>query len=198
MRTMGWNAAVSVVSVLALQASVRAGLMPHDGGHNKPICDSADCPICPDRTTNVLPRWALENPVSYDRPAPVRQVRQFPDAPGSLALFLCAMGSFGAWELTRSARKCHPFHAPAWLHTGGPSQSGHVHRMTLIDQTLRPCRFDSFTAAQTPRRRPHPCIQPVKKKGQSSIRPAGPRGPPVTRPDYVRTQNSSPVTGEIQ
>ncbi len=54
------------------------------------------------------------------------EVKEFPPAPSSAALFLSAALSAGAWRLGRSARQLHLSHLPDWYHTGGARQVGYA------------------------------------------------------------------------
>ena len=67
--------------------------------------------------------------------------RQLPPGPGSTGLFLSAVGSLGAWHLSRSARRLHLLHVPDWYHTGGPTQIGHAFAFELAFNALPPCSY---------------------------------------------------------
>jgi hypothetical protein len=55
-----------------------------------------------------------------------------PSGPDSTGLFLSALGTLGAWQLGRSARKLHLGYLPEWYHAEGPSQVGHA-RVAELD-----------------------------------------------------------------
>ena len=103
-------------------------------------------------------------------------VRELPEAPNSAALFLCALGSLGAWHLTRSARKLHFGSIPEWYHTGGPVQIGHAVPVDLSQW--------GFSCHDRPDHDPQPCadVFPTRAPTYSSqvpLIPAAPRGPPL-------------------
>jgi len=74
------------------------------------------------------------------------EVKQLPPAPDSAALFLCGLGTLGALQLTRSAKKLHWGNVPSWFHTGGPAQIGNSHALNLdLIDALPVCWFDQPT-----------------------------------------------------
>jgi hypothetical protein len=66
---------------------------------------------------------ASRDPIVERDPA---SIEELPPAPSSASLFLCALGTFGAWHLSRSAMRLNLSSAPEWFHTGGPGQVGHA------------------------------------------------------------------------
>jgi len=76
-------------------------------------------------------------PVSPDHQAFVTSI---PPAPDSASLFLCAMGTVGAWQITRTLRRVQFTAVPDWMDAGGPNQIG---RATVLDIGLAagPPRF---------------------------------------------------------
>jgi len=105
-------------------------------------------------------------------------VKQLPPAPSSLALFFSAMGSLGAWRLTRLARKVHLSHLPAWYHEGAPVQIGHAFATDLDFASLPVCSFEPPGSDRPPI--PHPARREASPRlaFQCSLPPAAPRGPP--------------------
>jgi len=107
--------------------------------------------------------------------------QELPAPPGSASLFLAAVGSLGAWQLTRSVRRLHSAAVPDWFHTGGPRQIGYRFAIDITRPTYMPL-CDSFD---------QPIVQPVRAgvigrltriRGDALcfLTPANPRGPPET------------------
>ena len=131
-----WKAILGLAVILVSTAALRADMAnasyagastmsldiaaPADPGH-RPAATSKSlrldslCVTLPDE----LPGDSAD---ATDHPA----VRALPPAHGSLTLFLSAVGGLGAWHLGRSARKFRLGFIPAWYHSGGPGQVGHV------------------------------------------------------------------------
>ena len=55
-----------------------------------------------------------------------KDARVLPPEPNSASLFLSALGTLGAWQMSRLPRKPQWGHLPEWYHPGGPNQIGHV------------------------------------------------------------------------
>jgi hypothetical protein len=76
--------------------------------------------------------------------APPEPVATLPEEPASLQLLLCGLGSLGAYQLGRTARKFHLLHVPEWYHADGPFQVGHaVAADPDLSGALTPCTFDA-------------------------------------------------------
>lgn len=77
-------------------------------------------------------------------PEKVCEVQAMPPAPSSASLFLCALGTFGVWHLTRSSSKISFGAAPEWLHVNGPNQIGHTFVIDVLDLEQAPVRIRAF------------------------------------------------------
>jgi len=107
-------------------------------------------------------------------------IRQMPPGPDSTVLFLSALGSFGVWQIGRSARKLHFSLAPAWYHTGAPGQIGHAVVLDLSFQVLPACQYEQAVS--------EPSTMPFVFAGwyeievafnhQIALSPSAPRAPP--------------------
>jgi hypothetical protein len=113
-------------------------------------------------------------------PAKERKIKPLPDPPGSASLFLCAVGTIGAWQVSRSARRLNLAEVPAWLHTGGPDQIGHAVRLDPLDVRLQPaaelCLLPVMNGLTLPRTW---CRLPeVRGRCQGFLTITAARGPP--------------------
>jgi len=108
-----------------------------NGNEQSTICNSA----CESVTADDAPDF-----FQFDIRNSKSEVKQLPPAPDSAALFLCGLGTLGAFQLTRSARKLHWGNVPSWFHSGGPAQIGNSHALNpdLID-ALPVCWIDQPT-----------------------------------------------------
>lgn len=183
----------SLVIALAATGAAQADLTPADwAGVRVERPASGPNPVGINDTARDTPLIAL--PVSLD-PLPSPPIhagaahharpaaKQLPPAPDSSALFLCALGSLGTWQLGRSARKWNFEAVPDWYHTGGPTQIGHATPLDINSFTLERCalaapvRVDELSA-------------PVRREEYDDHRPRsdqfrsiqeGPRAPPARR-----------------
>lgn len=121
-----------------------------------------------------------------------RKVKSLPAPPGSASLFLYAVGTLGALQISRSARRLQLAETPVWLHMGGPDQIG------------RAVRFDPFSMMQplpglfTLQIPLHPLLPrtsrlnpPIRWRSQGASCSTAPRGPPQASPPTGST--SSPA-----
>lgn len=128
--------------------------------------------------------WSLDHVQPLDVPsvapdASEPSVRSLPPGPNSATLFLCALGSLGAWQLGRSARRIDLGATPSWFHSGAPAQIGHVVVFDL-DVTSLPVCHD--VADQSDRSRNwHRRAGDVARvcESQSYLATIAPRGPPM-------------------
>lgn len=81
-------------------------------------------------------------------PAAEHRIQPLPAPPSSASLFLYAVGTIGAWQISRSARKLNLAEVPAWLHTGGPDQVGRAVRFDPLDLRLQPAAGLSLSLPQ--------------------------------------------------
>lgn len=72
----------------------------------------------------------------------LRTVTSIPPAPDSASLFLFAMGTVGAWQVTRTLRKVQISAVPDWVHTAGPSQIGHATVLDVDVDVIPLCFYD--------------------------------------------------------
>jgi hypothetical protein len=107
-----------------------------------------------------------------------QSVGRLPEEPGSLSLFLSALGSLGAWQLTRSVKKIHFGDVPEWVHTGGPRQIGHTVALNSESTGRAPlCGIQQF-AGGDPARRVIRLEISAYCQSQWYFTTAAPRGPP--------------------
>lgn len=107
------------------------------------------------------------------------RVGRLPPGPGSASLFLCALGTLGAWHLSRSAWKLQFGGAPEWFHTGAPDQIGHV---VLIDPSLIHLPANDLDEPMTLRPTPASlgcCRRSTLYRPQHCLPVISPRGPPA-------------------
>lgn len=81
--------------------------------------------------SDATPTWLPPN-----GPTAPRDVLRVPAGPDSGALFLWALGGWGAWQLGRYTRKWQASVLPEWYHTGGPRQIGQSQRWDPQQPTL--------------------------------------------------------------
>lgn len=118
-----------------------------------------------------------------DQGVPVGDVLALPAGPSSIELVLCALGSLGAWHLSRSARKLSIDFAPEWYHAGGPQQVGHATPLDLDYDFGSPALCWLDVPVATGSLAPHPSrfvpdlIQRLRQ--QAHVAAAVPRGPPL-------------------
>lgn len=105
-------------------------------------------PIVPDveaqPLTAICPEYSPLRPhtcssLGHDDSLPVTSI---PPAPDSASLFLCAIGTVGAWQVTRSLKRVQFSLAPDWIHTGGPNQIGHSVTLDMDFGASSPCLHD--------------------------------------------------------
>jgi hypothetical protein len=80
--------------------------------------------------------------------APAAKRCELREESGTTALFLGALGALGAWQVGRG--KLQFSNMPAWYHTGGPVQIGHVTRFEPGAPVLIACDFDEPCGAKPP------------------------------------------------
>jgi len=113
-----------------------------------------------------------------------QQVQSLPDTPGSAALMLLGLGSLGALQAGRSAKKFQFGHFASWYHSGGPRQIGYsfaidLEKLSNIND-LAVCLFEAIVEVIPS----GPLLQrqPVLVWRQAQACPAATecRGPPQT------------------
>lgn len=124
----------------------------------------------------TLPSEIPTNSTDAEQPPAVRSL---PPAPGSLTLFLSALGGMGAWQLGRSARRFHLGFIPDWYHTGGPVQVGHV--SAINPDLTAPAVINLFhePAGEQPLRLLLRRALPLRFRTQCTPALATPRAPPL-------------------
>ncbi len=114
-----------------------------------------------------------ESPVSAGR-----EVKEFPPAPSSAALFLSAVLSAGAWRLGRSVRQIDLAAWPDWYHSESPARIRHIVLFDLDFNAAPPCSFEQPVGQR-------PLLYHVRREhtppsvGQCSLLTTAPRGPPL-------------------
>lgn len=109
---------------------------------------------------------------------PQADIRQLPPAPDSSSLFLCAMGSLGAWHLTRSFRKLSFSEIPDWFSPFGPGQIGHTVVVDLDASGLPACYLDRPAEVRPDFKFAHHQVIPSRGSPQHVPVVMAPRGPP--------------------
>ena len=151
---------------------------PRDGGCYGPLVPADRYPVISTPATRVIGTLGSGDLGLVHEPAGEGTIREFPPAPDSAALFLCAVGTLGAVQLGRSARNLHFGHVPEWVHSGGPRQIGHAFALDLdLINVLVPCSFEKPTI-------PRPCRLGFELDTHSHFEPCfkalliSPRAPP--------------------
>ncbi len=108
--------------------------------------------------------------------APAGKHCELREESGTTSLLLGALGALGAWQVGRG--KLQFSNAPAWYHTGGPVQIGHVTRFEVGGPALMACDF------YEPRGAKPPCFLPrllslLRCESLFSPGIAAPRAPPL-------------------
>ncbi|MBN1344535.1 MAG: hypothetical protein JXQ73_17730 [Phycisphaerae bacterium] len=136
-------------------------------------------PSIPTPPEDLVSDWS-----AFDGSLPLREtpsdspeIKELPPTPGSGSLFMCALGSLGAWHLTRAARKLNLSDVPHWLHSGGPPQVGHAVPVDLCSTAPAVCCFEQPVRYRSSRRRSlSDSRSPLES--QYSVLATYPRGPP--------------------
>ena len=127
----------------AVASLVRRGAdAPHVGGED--VLAAQAWPTFDSALPFVAPLANVSGSLNADHRGAA--VRGLPPEPDSATLFLFGLGSLGAWQLTRSARKFHLGAIPDWYHAGGPAQVGHAKPIDLDAPALHLCCFEQPTA----------------------------------------------------
>ncbi len=131
------------------------------------------------RLDRVLRGWVFTVPMPAAA-VPVQAAKPLPAPPDSASLFLCAVGTLGAWQIGRSARRLNLSEVPAWLHTGGPAQIGHAVIYDPFDIHLQPLLGPRTVPAAPGPPRPGVRMELPLVPGpcQGFLTAAAPRGPP--------------------
>jgi len=112
-------------------------------------------------------------------PAPERKTIVLPAGPSSVAMFITAIGSLGAWQVVRSARgarfRLGPI--PEWYHTGGPIQIGGATAIDLYCTQPALCALNERAGERQFRHRPRRDL-PSRRESQFLQAVDAPRGPP--------------------
>lgn len=132
----------------------------------------------------ALPRLASADSASLLLPPEGSSVpAESPPVPGSLALVLSALGSLGAYQGLRVAKRL-PLGgvAPDWYHAEGPQQIGHataldITRLDVSSLARFETTFDLFHAAGAPGASAAPEFTPPR--AQSILLIESPRAPPT-------------------
>jgi len=110
-----------------------------------------------------------------DRDTP--QANPLAPGPGSAALFLAGMASFGVMKLGQKPRGLHLANLPDWYHTGAPAQIGHVGVFDFEFSPLAVCVLHA--PAHEQRLRLHRQRElPSRCEAQSFLLVGSPRAPP--------------------
>jgi hypothetical protein len=109
------------------------------------------------------------------------QVLELPSGPDSSGLFLSALGTLGAWQLGRAAKKLHLGHLPEWYHAEGPAQVGHVRVAELdFDGTIAWDRGDAVLLPDEHAASRLLWVEPPPRlSALDYLTSAAPRGPPL-------------------
>jgi hypothetical protein len=115
---------------------------------------------------------------SSDTQTPTAKVRELPAGPGGATLFFIGVGCLGAVRLGRSPRSLHLQSLPAWFHTGGPIQIGHVTVWDFGYYAPVSCTQSKPVSVQQFRHHPWRNL-PSRCEDQFLLTVEAPRGPPA-------------------
>ena len=71
-----------------------------------------------------------------------QKVHELPASPSSIALFVSAMLSVGAYRVVKQAKNVHLAPVPDWYHAEAPHQVGHAVILDLQFSSFLPCTVD--------------------------------------------------------
>ena len=187
---------LSAAAILALAMAVRADMA--GGSSPAPREPVSTAPASPDRIAQtseadrpdaLTPLSSLAVTLGGTFPQPSAAAAEtdehgavavvgMPAGPGSLSLFLAAIGGLGAWQFGRSAKNLHLGHVPEWYHAGGPAQIGHVSPIDPDFSALTVCLFEQPDDAP-PIRRALGLVRYLPCQTQFLPAATAPRAPPL-------------------
>ncbi len=184
----------SVCVVALLTGALQAGMSPEPlraTGDRSGEARHAESvfPESPSRLTDhqlLIPTGSLAHvestpvPVTRDQDVAVDELGRVPALPGSASLYLCAIGTFGLWHVSRSMRRVDLGSVPEWFHAGAPLRVGHAVSYDIHATDLPVCPTEQVVELGSPVLRLHPNWEPSWLLPEDRSLPVtAPRGPPT-------------------